>query len=71
MNIFHIFRIDPLMLKATENDANHLVIIDVFTKYVWLYPLKNIKGVQVATCLRNLFSTDKPKKFTTNAGTEF
>ena len=62
---------DPLMLKATGNVANLLVIIDVFTKYVWLYPLKNIKGIQVAKCLRNLFSTNKPKKFTSDAGTEF
>lgn len=61
---------DPLMLKAS-GVSNLLVIIDVFTKYVWLYPLKQIKGNIVADCLRNLFVANKPEKFITDAGTEF
>ena len=62
---------DPLMLKATNNIGYLLVIIDVFTKYVWLFPLKQIKGVNVARCFQVLFNKNKPEKLTTDAGTEF
>lgn len=62
---------DRLMMRATGNVANLLVIIDVFTKYVWLFPLKNITGIAVSRCLRSLFNNQKPENFTTDAGTEF
>ena len=62
---------DPLMMRATGNVVYLLVIIDVFTKYVWLYPLKRINGENVAQCLQSLFSKNKPEKFTTDAGKEF
>lgn len=62
---------DPLMKKASRGNTNLLVIIDVFTKYVWLYPLPNIKGSNIAKCLREVFSINRPQKFTTDAGTEF
>ena len=62
---------DPLMMKATNNVANLLVIIDVFTKYAWLFPLKQIKGINIAQCFKILFRESKPEKLTTDAGTEF
>lgn len=66
-----IFFKDALMMKATGNTAYLLVVIDVFTKYVWLFPLKQIKGLNVAKCLNRLFQNNKPKNFTTDAGKEF
>ena len=62
---------DPLMLEASKNVANLLIVIDVFTKYVWLFPLKQITGINVAQCLQQLFQENKPEKFTTDAGKEF
>ena len=62
---------DPLMMKATNNVGNLLVIIDVFTKYAWLFPLKQITGSNVAQCFRVLFRKNKPEKLTTDAGKEF
>ena len=62
---------DQSMLRASGNVANLLVIIDVFTKYVFLYPLKNINGKSVSECLRLLFSKTKPEKFISDNGGEF
>ena len=62
---------DPLMLEATNQTTHLLVVIDIYTKYVWLYPLKQITGVNVASCLRHLFLKNKPEKITTDAGREF
>ena len=62
---------DPLMLKATKNTKYLLVFIDVFTKYAWLYPLKQIKGADVAKCFSDLFRRNKPEKLTSDAGKEF
>ena len=62
---------DPLMMQATGNIRYLLIVIDVYTKYAWLFPLKEIKGVNVAQCLQSLFLENKPEKFTTDAGKEF
>lgn len=63
---------DKLMLKATEC-ANLLVLIDVFTKYVHLFPLKQITAKQTSACLENLFSEEdnRPKNLRTDSGSEF
>ena len=62
---------DPLMLQATENVGYLLVVIDIFTKYVWLFPLVRIKGEHIANCFQDLFRENKPEKLTTDAGKEF
>ena len=62
---------DPLMKKATGGIANLLVIIDVFTKRCWLFPLKNIDGKSIAQCFRILFEETKPEKLATDNGGEF
>ena len=66
-----IFFSDPLMVKASKNMKYLLVIIDVFTKFVFLFPLKQIKGENVAKCFQSLFINHKPEKITTDAGKEF
>lgn len=62
---------DPLMMKATKNVKYLLVVIDVFTKYAWVFPLKDIKGEKIAECFQGLFKDNKPEKLTTDAGKEF
>ena len=62
---------DPLMMNATKNMKYLLVVIDVFTKYVWLYPLKHITGMNVAKCFQSLFQQTKPEKLCSDNGSEF
>ena len=62
---------DKMMMKATGGTANLLVIIDVFTKMVWAYPLKKIDQKSVASCFRKLFKETKPERLATDSGTEF
>jgi len=58
-----------------ENDGTKflLLIIDVFTKKIWLYPLQDKKGVTMRATLSRWLNElrSKPKVFQTDAGTEF
>ena len=48
-----------------------LLVIDIFSKYGWIVPLKNKKGETVAKALKNIFEKRKPEKLWTDKGTEF
>ena len=49
-----------------------LMIIDVFSKFGWIVPLKDKKGITVANAFKNIFKKHKiPKKLWTDKGTEF
>ena len=48
-----------------------LVVIDLFSKYAWLTPLKNKKGESVANALQDIFKTRKPKKCGLMTGKNF
>ena len=48
-----------------------LAVIDVFSKYGWLVPLKNKTGKSVATALKKIFKGRKPKKMWVDKGKEF
>ena len=48
-----------------------LLVIDIFSKYGWIVPLKNKKGETVARALKNIFEERKPVKLWTDKGTEF
>ena len=63
---------DRLMVDATGH-SNLLVLIDVFTKYVYLFPLKQITAKQTSKCLETLFSEEvnRPKNLRTDSGGEF
>lgn len=60
---------------SKENDGYKylLVIIDIFSKYGWIIPLKNKSGLSVANALKKIFknSKRKPNKLWTDKGTEF
>lgn len=61
---------DPLMQEASKHKYL-LIVIDVYTKFSWVFPLKRIIGKNIAECLQTLFTSTKPKNFTTDAGKEF
>ena len=48
-----------------------LLVIDIFSKYGWIIPLKNKKGETVAEALKTIFKKRKPEKLWTDKGKEF
>ena len=48
-----------------------LAVIDIFSKYGWLIPLKNKTGKSVASALKNIFKERKPEKMWVDKGKEF
>ena len=71
-----IWAADLADMKAFEdyNDGYTflLLVIDIFSKYGWIVPLKNKKGETVAKALKQIFKEGrKPEKLWTDKGTEF
>ena len=48
-----------------------LTVLDVFSKYGWIVPLKTKTGVEVANALRQIFIERKPEKLWVDKGKEF
>ena len=48
-----------------------LTLIDVFSKYGWLIPLKDKTGKSVASALKTIFKERKPEKMWVDKGKEF
>ena len=48
-----------------------LTVIDVFSKYGWIVPLKTKTGKEVAQAFRKLFLSGHPSRLWTDKGTEF
>ena len=48
-----------------------LAVIDIFSKYGWLVPLKNKTGKAVANALKEIFAERKPTKMWVDKGKEF
>ena len=47
------------------------MVIDIFSKYGWIIPLKNKKGETVAEAFKEIFKERKPEKLWTDKGKEF
>ena len=48
-----------------------LAVVDVFSKYGWLIPLKDKTGKSVASALKTIFKERKPEKMRVDKGKEF
>jgi len=48
-----------------------LTVIDVFSKYGWMKPLKSKAGLEVANALKKIFKERKPDKLRVDKGREF
>ena len=75
-NIDEIWAADLADMKALEkhNDDNTflLLVIDTFSKYGWIKPLKNKEGKTVAKAFKEIFKEGRiPKKLWTDKGREF
>lgn len=64
---------DMQKLKRKNNGVTFLlVVIDVFSRYTWVEPLKNKMDSSVVEGFRKIFSRGKtPKRIRTDRGTEF
>ena len=47
------------------------LIVDIFSKYGWMIPLKNKTGTEVAGALQKVFKERKPEKLWIDKGKEF
>ena len=59
---------------AKDNDDYRyfLLVIDVFSRYVWTVPLKSTKGTEMYTALKSIFDQGRsPHKLRTDKGVEF
>jgi len=58
--------------KQNDNFNFILMIIDVFSKYAWAFPLKNKAGDTIIDAFKTAFESGRiPKKIHTDQGTEF
>ena len=57
--------------KDNEGYNFLLLVIDIFSKYGWIIPLKDKKGKTVAEALKEIFKERKPGKLWTDKGREF
>ena len=64
---------NPKYVDANDGYKYLLTTIDVFTKYAWVYPLKNKECDSTMKSFQNLLNIcgEKPKKLQTDRGTEF
>ena len=63
----------PLLSKYKKGIRFLLCVIDIFSKYAWVVPLKNKKGVSIATAFQSILkqSNRKPNKIWVDKDSEF
>ena len=70
-----IWAADLVDMKAFSKDNQGVTyllwVIDIFSKYGWLVPLKDKTGKSVASALRVIFEERKPEKMWVDKGKEF
>ena len=57
--------------KENKKFAYGLVLIDVFTRFVWTYPLITLGGLEMEAALKTIFPAEKTERLQTDKGTEF
>ena len=62
------------MLPFAEHNDNYgyfAVFIDVFSRYVYAEPMKNLRGKTMYDVMKSVFEKDKPKALYTDSGSEY
>ena len=62
-----------LISKFNKGFLFSLCVIDIFSKYAWVLPLKNKKGVSIADAFKKILddSNRKPNKIWVDKGSKF
>ena len=64
--------VDMTSFRRFNNGVKYLLtVIDVFSKYGWIVPLKTKRGIEVAGALKQIFEERKPEKLWVDKGKEF
>ena len=70
--IFAADLVDMQQFSRYNNGVKYLLtVIDIFSKYGWIIPLKNKTGLEVATALNKVFKERKPHFLWVDKGKEF
>ena len=73
----HIFSADladmQLIIKYDKGIRYLLCVIDVFSKYAWVVPLKDKKGTTIVKAFQSILNSSKrkPSKIWVDQGSEF
>ena len=73
-NIWGAYLVDmQLIIKFNKGFRFLLSVIDIYSKYAWVIPLKNKKGLQLLMLFKNFLdeSKRKPSKIWVDKGIEF
>ena len=71
-DIWAAYLVDMSSLSRSNKGYKYLLtVIDVFSKYGWIVPLKTNTGKEVAQAFRKLFLNGHPRSLWTSKGTEF
>lgn len=74
-SIDQTWAVDLIDMQQYSKQNKHykylLAVIDIFSKYGWLIPLKNKTGVTVSEAFKNLFKQRKPMYIWSDKGSEF
>tara|TARA_B110000977_G_scaffold191787_1_gene264385 strand:+ start:940 stop:1662 length:723 start_codon:yes stop_codon:yes gene_type:complete len=71
-DLWQIDLMDMQKFKRQNSGYRYVcVIIDCFSKYVWLKPIKNKTGQSIVKALALLLMTERPKLIQADQGTEF
>ena len=66
---------DTMNLVEYEDENDHmsyvLVLIDIFTRYVWTSPLKTLRAKEMELTLKTILPKVKPQRLRTDKGSEF
>ena len=62
-----------LIRKFSKGFSFLLCVIDIFSKYAWVVPLEDKKGVSIVDAFQNILddSNRKPNKMWVDKGSEF
>ena len=71
-DLWQIDLLDMQKFQGQNNGFRYLcVIIDCFSKYLWVTPLKNKSGKSIVKALALLLMTERPKLVQADQGSEF
>ena len=73
-NIWGVDLVDMQLLSKFNKGFRFLVcVIDIFSKYAWVIPLKDKKGISIVNALQIILkeSNRKPNKIWVDKGSEF
>lgn len=66
-----LFFLNKELAKANNNISVYLSVIDAFSKYAWVIPLKNKESKTVVDAFKKIFKERKPLRLQTDQGSEF